>query len=104
MREIPLRPVPNQSLQCILGGQNCTLRFYTREVDCVEHLFCDLALDQSLVFGGVICQDFIDLKLYAYWPFAGRLVFVDMQGESQPNWRGLNERWKLVYLEDGEEV
>ena len=104
MREIPLRPIPNQSLQTILGGQNCTLRFYTREVDCRDSLYCVLAIDQTNVFCGVICQEFFGLKLYRYWPFAGALVFVDMQGEEAPNWRGLGSRWKLLYIEEGEEV
>lgn len=103
MREIPLRQIPNQSLQTLLGGQNCTLRFYTRGVENEEHLFCDLAVDQTVVFAGVICQEFFGLKLYPHWQFAGSLFFVDMQGEEPPNWRGLGTRWKLVYLENGEE-
>lgn len=102
MREIPLRPIPNQSLQTILGGQSCTLRFYTRLVDDVEHLFCDLAVDQIVIFAGVICQEFFGLKLYSYWPFLGSLFFMDNEGEEPPNWRGLGSRWKLYYLEDGE--
>ena len=102
MREIPLRQIPNQSLQTLLGGQNCALRFYSRLVDDVEHLFCDLAIDQSVVFAGVICQQFFGLKLYPWWPFAGSLVFVDMQGDEEPNWRGLGERWRLFYIEAGE--
>ena len=102
MREIPLRKVPNQSLQTLLGGQNCTLRFYTRLVADTEHLFLDLAVDQTVVFAGIICQEFVDLKLYPEWNFAGSLVFVDLQGEDPPHWQGLGTRWRLVYLESGE--
>lgn len=103
MREIPLRPIPNQTLETVLGGQNCSLRLYTRLLNDTEHLYCDLAVNQSNVFAGVICQELVDLKLYRHWAFAGILAFIDLQGEEPPNWRGLNERWKLLYLEEGEE-
>lgn len=102
MIRIPLRPTPNQSLQIVLAGQNCTLRLYTRAQDGAEHLYCDLAVEQALVFGGVICRDMVELKLYGYLPFAGQLFFVDMQGDADPDWRGLDDRFRLVYLPEGE--
>ncbi|MBD5607849.1 MAG: hypothetical protein HDQ93_03240, partial [Desulfovibrio sp.] len=67
-----------------------------------EHLYCDLAINKTNIFVGVICQDCVDLKLYRYWPFSGTLAFVDTQGEEDPNWRGLNDRWRLFYLEEDE--
>lgn len=102
MQRIPLRAAPNQSQQIVLGGQNCTLRLYTRTYDGTDRLYCDLAVDQNLVFGGVICQDMAGLKLYGYQPFAGQLFFVDMEGGDDPVWSGLNDRFRLVYLEEGE--
>ena len=102
MQRIPLRAVPNQSLEIVLGGQNCTIRLYTRTVDGSEHLFCDLTVDKELVAGGVICQDMTPVKLYDYQPFDGQLLFVDMQGDEPPHWRGLDDRWRLVWLAEGE--
>lgn len=102
MQRIPLRATPNQSMQIVLGAQNCTLRLYTRSQDGVEHLYSDLAVDQSLIWGGVICQDMGPLKLYDYLPFVGQLLFVDMEGDDDPIWNGLEDRFRLVYLEEGE--
>ena len=102
MQRIPLRATPNQSMQIVLGAQNCTLRLYTRAEGGVEHLYCDLAVDQSLVWGGVICQNRGILKLYGYLPFGGQLLFVDMEGDDDPVWSGLDNRFRLVYLEEGE--
>ena len=65
MMTVPLRHEPNQSLQIVLGEQNCTLRFISRGVN-----------------------------LYCY--------FVDMQGEEDPHWSGLGDRFQLVYVEEGE--
>lgn len=101
MQRIPLRAVPNQSLQIVLGGQNCTLRLYTREAAEAEHLFCDLAVARELIISGIICQDMTPLVPYRHLAFEGQLFFVDMQGDEAPNWRGLNERWRLVRLEPG---
>lgn len=96
--EIPVRATPNQSFQVLLEGQNCTIRLYSRAIEDIEHLFMDLAIDQTVIFAGVICQDMERLKLYPIWPFSGQLVFVDMNGDDEPEWSGLGERWKLLYL------
>ena len=42
MMTVPLRQEPNQSLQIVLGEQNCTLRFISRGVN----LYCALAVDR----------------------------------------------------------
>lgn len=102
MQRIPLRAVPNQSLEIVLGGQNCTLRLYTRAVAMVEHLFCDLAVDRALVVAGQICQDMTPLILYRHLAFEGQLFFVDMQGDEPPRWHGLDDRFRLVWLAPGE--
>lgn len=102
MLEIPLRSIPNQSLEIVLGGQNCTLRLYTRPVDMAEHLFLDLAVAREIIISGIICQDMTPLVPYRHLDFEGQLFFVDMQGDESPNWRGLNDRWRLVWLAPGE--
>ena len=98
MQRIPLRPAPNQSLEIVLGGQNCTLRLYTRPVDMVEHLFCDIAVERNVVLSGAICQNLTPLILYRHLAFEGQLFFVDMQGDEPPHWRGLDDRFRLVWL------
>ena len=65
MMTVPLRQEPNQSLQIVLGEQNCTLRFISRGVN----LYCDLAVDQTVIWSGVICRNLVGLKLYDYLAF-----------------------------------
>ena len=98
MMTVPLRQEPNQSLQIVLGEQNCTLRFISRGVN----LYCDLAVDQTVIWSGFICRNLVGLKLYDYLAFRGQHYFVDMQGEEDPHWSGLGDRFQLVYVEEGE--
>lgn len=102
MIRIPLRAAPNQSLEILLGGQNCALRLYSRIADGVERLYCDLAVNREIVFGGVVCQNMTPLKLYRHLPFRGQLLFVDMEGDAPPDWRGLDGRFRLVWLDEDE--
>lgn len=108
MQRIPLRPVPNQSLEIVLGGQNCTLRLYTRTSagiaaeSGVDVLYCDVVCNGVMVMAGMICQDMTPIKAYDYLPFQGQLLFCDMQGDAPPHWSGLDARWVLVWLADGE--
>lgn len=103
MQEIPLSTAANQSLQVILEGQNCSLRLYTRVMpDGADALFCDLSIDQQPICYGCICLDGLLMPLYGWPAMAGRLVFVDMEGDSAPHWSGLGARWRLVYLSPDE--
>lgn len=95
--EIPLRAEPAQSLAIVLGGQNVSLRLYTRDYLGTPWLYCDLAVDGSMVWQGHICHEMQDLKFYSYLPFAGALRFVDMQGDDDPQWDGLGVRWLLLW-------
>lgn len=94
MEVVPLSALPAQSLNIILGGQNCTVRVYQQ----ANTLFMDLAVDQTVIFTGAPCLNRVNVKLYAYWAFAGALVLVDMEGESDPVWSGLGTRYVLAYI------
>lgn len=100
--EVPLRAVPSQALGIVLGGQNVSLRFYTRDYLGTPRLFCDLAVDGTMVWLGHICNNLQNLKLYSYLPFSGALRFVDLQGEAEPQWDGLGTRWVLLYGSESE--
>ncbi len=99
MLEIPLRATANQTLQVVLEEQNCSLRLYTRVLsDGVETLFCDLSIDQTPVFYSCPCLNGLPMPLYAWLGMTGRLLFIDMEGDDAPQWAGLGNRWKLLYL------
>ena len=98
MMTVPLRQEPNQSLQIVLGEQNCTLRFISRGVN----LYCDLAIDQTVMCSGFICLNLVGFMLYVYLSFRWLLYFVYMFGYVDPHWSGLGDRFQLVYVEEGE--
>lgn len=99
MQEIPLRAAANQTLQIVLGEQNCSLRLYTRALPGgADALFCDLSIDQQPIFCGCVCLDGLPMPLYRWPHMTGRLVFVDMEGSDAPQWDGLGSRWRLIYL------
>ncbi len=92
---VPLQAVPNQTLQCQLGGQACTL-------DVVQNaygLFMTVAVAGVAVASGVICLNLNRIVRFAYLGFVGDFVFADTQGTEDPVYTGLGARWQLLYLE-----
>ncbi|HJA08891.1 MAG TPA: hypothetical protein H9962_06855 [Candidatus Mailhella merdigallinarum] len=100
--EIPLRAEPSQALSLVLGGQDVTLRLFTRDMDDRPRLYCDLMASGVWVWRGRLCHNGQGLKLYDYLPFEGDLVFVDMQADADPQWSGLGDRWRLVWGTDAD--
>ena len=98
MVEIPLQPIPAQELQCILDGQNCTLRLYWR----FWKLYADLLVDSEPVFVGAVCQNLQWVNQSPSAEFSGGLIFVDALGDEAPRWDGLGSRWSLLYLDADE--
>lgn len=103
MQTIPVRAVANQAFQCVLGDQNCSIRLFTRHtVDLGNKLYIDLAVNDAQMLNGVLCQDGLMLPYYEYLGFVGGLVFLDMQGDEDPEYTGLGDRWQLVYMDKAE--
>ena len=100
--EIPLRAEPSQALSLVLGGQDVTVRLFTRDIGGAPRLFCDLMAGGVWVWRGRLCHNGQRLKLYDYLPFEGDLAFVDMQADDDPVWSGLGERWRLVWGTDAD--
>lgn len=100
MEMIPLQAIPAQRLQVVLDDQNCTISLYQRGTN----LYMDLAVDTDEVFNGAICRYGADIGQSPTLYFDGSLHFFDTQGQADPQYTGLNERWILLYLEDGEDV
>ena len=98
MEQIPLQAIPSQEVQCILGGQNCTLSVYWRW----GKLYADLLVDSEPVFTGAICQNLQWVNQSPSILFSGGLVFVDCLGDEAPRWDGLGTRWALLYLDADE--
>lgn len=94
MQNVPLQPVPNQTLNVVLGGQPCTLKVYEK----FYGLYVDVYVDGALIVGGVIGQNLNRIVRSAYLGFVGDLMFADAQGEQDPDYAGLASRFFLFYL------
>ena len=98
MLMIPLQSVPAQVTKVILGGQNCRIRLYQKN----EGLFVDLNADGVDVITCALARDADLIVSRQYVNFIGNLMFIDTQGNSDPNYTGLNGRFSFVYLSAAE--
>lgn len=98
MQMIPIRAVPNQTLQVLVASQAVTLNVY----QFAYGLFIDVYLNDALVVGGVICNNLTRIVRSAYLGLAGDFAFVDTQGSKNPVYTGLGDRFQLLYLEEAD--
>jgi hypothetical protein len=98
MLTIPLQAIPNQTLQCQVNGQNCTITIQQYAYG----LFFSLQVGTELIVSSVPCLNLVFLVRFAYLGFIGDFVFVDTQGTSNPIYTALGSRCQLVYLTPAE--
>lgn len=91
---VPLQPVPSQIVSANLDNQNVQLNVYQKHFG----LFIDVYSNNDLIIGGVICQDRNRIVRSLYLGFSGDFLFIDTQGEEDPDYTGLGARFSLVYL------
>ena len=94
MLQINIQPLPAQTFRVILDRQECTISLYQR----AGRLFIDLAVGDTQVCQGAICQNGADVVQNATLNFVGRLRWLDTRGDSPPQWEGIGERYFLLYL------
>lgn len=99
MRTIPITAVPSQTLSVILDRQPAQIMLRQNGAS----LYLDLRLDGTPIVLTRICRDRqLILTDAQYRGFRGQLMFVDLQGTSDPVYTGLGTRFVLVYLAAGE--
>lgn len=91
---VPLIPTPSQTLTIQLANQPCTINVYQRSTG----VFIDLFVNDAPIITSVICQDRNRIVRDTYLGFLGDLAFFDLQGEDDPYYTGLGDRWVLGYL------
>ena len=94
MLKIPLKRVPSQKLRVVLGGQNCTINLYYR----FGNTYMDLVVGNNVVINGAICRNRSSVVNVANHVFAGALYFLDLLGDSDPNYKLFNDRYILLYV------
>lgn len=95
---VPVQAVPNQQVQCQLGGQACTFNIYQQAYG----LYIDVYIGQALIIAGVIAENLNRIVRSTYLGFSGDLTFWDTQGLENPVYTGLGTRFLLVYIEQSE--
>jgi hypothetical protein len=95
VQQIQLAAVPTQRLAVTLAGQPCTIEVRWNG----DALYLSLWLRDEPVLTSKVCRDGqLLLTGVQYRGFAGDLLFVDTQGETDPVWFGLADRYALIYL------
>lgn len=96
MKIIPLSALASQTLNTILGNQNCQFAVYQKNTG----LYLDLSVNNAPISTTVRCVVNARLLLdRGYLGFVGDIGFVDTQGTDDPLYTGLGSRWLLIYLE-----
>lgn len=109
MKVVPLSAVPSQTLQIVLGGQNCSISVYIKTgADLADQTlqtpkqqtYMDLGYNGITVTTTALCLDQEQVLLdRQYLGFVGDFMFVDTQGNDDPVYTGFGTRWVLLYLE-----
>ncbi len=95
---VPLQPVSSQTVSVSLANQPCTINVRSMSTG----LYCDLYVNNTLIIGGVICQNANVIVRDAYLGFVGDIAFLDTQGTDDPVYTGLGTRWVLAYFAPSE--
>jgi hypothetical protein len=90
---IPLAPVANQSFSCQLDGQNAQINL----TDTDYGLFADVVYNGVAVALARLCLDRVDINANRYLGLPQSLLFVDLQGATDPDYTQFGTRYLLVY-------
>lgn len=93
---IPIDQLPNQSFDIDLNDQRCRFEFITRGI----FLYMNLTIDDEEKANGIICLNNVDLIQYPDIGLDGKLYFTDTQGNLDPMYYGLGDRWQLIFEDE----
>lgn len=91
---IPLTALPSQVVSVQLGSQPCRLQIFQKATG----LFIDVYVSDVAIVLGAACLNAVFIVRDIYLGFLGDLVFVDTQGDSDPDYTGLGNRFSLLWV------
>lgn len=97
MLVVPLQATPAQTVAANLAQQSCSIVVSQKG----DAIYVDLYVNNALVIGGVVGRNLVRIVRDLYLGFSGDLLFVDKEGDTDPEYTGLGDagRYALVYLE-----
>lgn len=93
MLSVNIENVKYQALSITLSGQNCIIELTQMDTG----LFFSLYINKKPIALNVLCLNDVKLVRYKYLGFTGDLFFHDTQGNDNPDYSGLGERFLLYY-------
>ena len=94
-QRIPLSAVPSQTLSITLDGQAAQITLRQNQAN----MYLDLQLGDEFILRTKVCRDRQQMLTGSeYLGFRGGLMFVDMLGNQQPFYLGLDSRYVLLYF------
>ncbi len=118
MQIVPLAPNPNETLQIVLAGQNCSIELRSlggyATTDTISFDSPQPYLAFTLDVSGVSItrtQNCLNRKRLLvnrqYLGFVGDFMFIDTQPDfgttgQDPQFSGLGTRWQLIYIEQAD--
>ncbi|HGH0375224.1 TPA: hypothetical protein ACLFOW_000025 [Yersinia enterocolitica] len=100
MNVITLENKKSQSIFITLEGQSCLIRLIQRD----SSIYMDLTVNGDPILQGVPCLYANKIVRYKYLGFRGDLFFLDNEGQSDPQWNGLADRFPLYFITEAELV
>lgn len=92
---VPIRALPSQQVQVQLSGQAVTLNIFQQAYG----LYVDVFVGATPIIQGVIAENLNRIVRSAYLGLEGDFVFWDTQGDENPVYTGLGDRWQLAYID-----
>ena len=93
--KLNLMNVPSQDTTFSINGNKVGVKLLTRG----SYLYCSISINDEARLNGIICHNKTNIIQYPIKELQGSLYFEDTQGDSDPIYDGLNDRWILIYEE-----
>lgn len=95
VQPIPLTANPNQIEAVALDGQSFIILLSQRS----NGLYMDVAMNGTPIVLGVLCENLNLIIRNRYLGSPGDFFFYDTQGSEDPDYTGLADRFRLIYVE-----
>ena len=100
MIKIPLQQIASQKFRIVLEGQNVTIRLFYRFGD----MYADVFVGNETICLGSICRNRTAIVENAGEKFKGNLFFMDMLGDTDPQYEDLGSRYVFLYVSANESL